>query len=86
MLRVSVSNAKDVGDEKHEPRDHNIFSIFSVVQTIQDAELDLGFVLPIVLDLGLEQADLASQCGDVFWSLGHGDLYVGRYLLFYIQG
>jgi len=85
ILDTTVSNAGCVGVKNYEPRNNDVFSVFAVVQTIQDAEFDLGFVLPIVLNLCLEQADLASQCSDIFWSLGHGDLYVGGYLLLNIQ-
>jgi len=85
ILDASVSNARYVGVKNYEPRNNDVFSIFTVVQTTQDAEFDLGFVLPIVLNLCWEQADLPSQCSDIFWSLGHGDLYIGGHFFLDIQ-
>ena len=85
MLDRLFSNEKCSEDERYEPRDDNVFSVSAVAQTIQDTELNLGFVLSVVLYFGREQADLTSQSGDIFRGLSGGDLYVGRHFFLYIQ-
>ena len=69
----------------YSPRNQDVLAILAVSKTVQDAEIDLGLVRAVALELGGEHADLVRELRDGLGSLCHRNLNITRDLLLDVQ-